>query len=116
MNHNFMKNLKTIQEFIKENTQEEVETYIMDLEYDDEKLELHKYEESPFKVQYYLDDKNGEPYIDLNTTLEDNMLLDAIWVKKGGDEEKIADLLDMFVKTDKVTKNGFDSFIMYDVK
>lgn len=111
-----MKNLKTLQEFIKENTQEEVETFIMDIEYDDEKLELHKYEQSPFKVLYYLVNEDGENYIDLNTTLEDNLLLDAIWVKVGGQEEEISDMVDMFEKTDKVTSNGFNKYVMYDIK
>jgi hypothetical protein len=111
-----MKNLKTLQEFIKENTQEEVETFIMDLEYDGEKLELHKYEQSPFKVLYYLVNEDGEDYIDLNTTLEDNLLLDAIWVKVGGQEEEISDMIDMLEKTDKVTSNGFNKYVMYDIK
>jgi len=108
-----MKNLKTLNEFIKENVQEE-NTFIKTIKHDGEELQLHKVADDPFKVQYYLEDEEG-PYIDINKILPDNMLLDAIWVEKGGEEEKIADGLDFLEKTEKTTKSGFSQFILYDI-
>lgn len=107
-----------MKDFIKEqNVQDsyEDETYVKTMKFNGEKLTLHKFSESPMKTLYYLDTLDGESYIDINTILPDNLLIDAIWVKVGGDEEKIADSLDIFKKTEKKTSSGYNKYVMYDI-
>lgn len=72
--------------------------------------------EEPFKDYIYAVDQYGDPYIDVSTILPDNKLLNAVWVKMGGEEEKIADKLSFLEKTKAQTKSGYDSFIMYNIK
>lgn len=70
----------------------------------------------PFKDYIYLEDENNNPYIDVNTILSDNGLLGAVWVKVGGKEEKIANNLDFLVRTDRTTKSGYNTYVMYNIK
>lgn len=121
MNNNKQQNsfIKTkMKDFIKEqNVQDsyEDETYIKTIKFDGEELTLHKVSDTPMKTLYYLDTLDGESYIDINTILPDNLLIDAVWVKVGGDEEKIADSLDIFKKTEKKTSSGYNKYVMYDI-
>jgi hypothetical protein len=72
--------------------------------------------EEPFKDYIYAADKYGDPYIDVSTILPDNKLVNAVWVKMGGKEEKIADKLSFLEKTKAQTQSGYDNFIMYNIK
>lgn len=117
-----MKNDKKTKNFIKTtfieflNEEKDVDnTYIKDVRYKDKNLKLHKVYNNPMKVLYWLETMQGESYIDINTILETNLLVDAIWVKIGGDEEKIADSLDFLEKTNKTTKSGYNSYVMYNI-
>ena len=92
------------------------ETYIKTIKYNGKKLTLHKVADTPLKTQFYLDTMSGETYIDINKILPDNLLMDAIWVEKGGTEEKIADTLDILSKTDRTTKSGYNTYILYNIK
>ena len=69
-----------------------------------------------FKPFIYIESLDGEPYIDINTILADNLLLGAVWVKQGGKEEKLADTLTKLLKkSNRSTKNGFNTYILYDI-
>lgn len=105
----------TITEFIKEQSDNTPDTFIKTITHDGEDLMLHKVSDNPMKVLYYLDTMDGESYIDINTILEDNLLIDAIWVKIGGEEEVIADNLDFLEKTNKKTSSGYNKYIMYNI-
>lgn len=104
-------------EFVNEsNNTETEEVFVTDITFEEENLKLFKYESSPFDVLFYLVDENGETYVDLNTTLETNKLLDAIWVKKGDIEEQIADLLpNLFKKTDREVEYNYNTYILYNL-
>lgn len=92
-------------------------TYIKTIKFNGKRLTLHKVADNPMKIQFYLDNINGEPYIDINKIIPTNMLIDAIWVKIGGEEEKIADMLnDILQKTKKTTNNGYNNYVMYKIK
>jgi fructose-1,6-bisphosphatase len=91
------------------------ETYIKTLNFNGEKLTLHKYAENPMKVIFYLDTMDGESYMDINTIIDTNLLVDAIWVKVGGDEEKIADSLDFLSKSKNTTASGYNKYVMYNI-
>ena len=112
-----MKHIKTFENYnnINENNENVDNTYIKTIEFNGEKLALHKYSDNPMSVLFYLDTMDGESYMDINTTIKTNMLIDAIWVKNGGDEEIIADGLDFLEKTDRTTKSGFNKYIMYNI-
>lgn len=69
-----------------------------------------------FNILIYLESINGEPYIDINQNIPGNMLLNAIWVKQGGEEEKIADkLIQILKKTSKTTQSGYNTYILYEI-
>ncbi len=114
----FIKNFKN---YIKENyaqmdedTNENILTKII---FDDENLFIKLISDGGFENFLYAETEDGESYLDISTNLEGNMLLNAIWVKKGGIEEKLADLLKDFLdKTSTLTKNGFNEYIKYDLK
>lgn len=107
--------IKMFEDFEQQEYQDE--TFVKTIDLEDEKLNLHKVAKNPMKVQFYLETIDGELYIDLNKILPDNMLIDAVWVKVGGEEERIADMLnDILSKTDKKTKSGFNTYVMYEIK
>jgi hypothetical protein len=106
--------IKTMAMFIKESAEVD-KTYIETIEFDDETLTIHKIADSPLKTQFYANTLEGESYIDISKILSDNMLIDAVWIEKGGDEERIADKIDCLSKTDKTTKAGFKTFIIYKI-
>ena len=86
------------------------------IKFNGRKLTLHRVADNPMKVQFYLDTVKGEPYIDINKIIPTNMLIDAVWVKVGGTEEKIADMLgDILQKTNKTTNSGYDNYVMYNI-
>lgn len=69
-----------------------------------------------FETLIYLDTIQGEQYIDLNTILPENKLLNAIWVKQGEIEEKIADhLIGIIHKTSRTTTSGYNTYILYEI-
>jgi len=104
--------LKSLLKTINESTDS---TYIDTINFNGEQLTLHKIADNPMKIQYYLETSDGEPYIDISTILPDNLLVDAVWVKAGGEEEQIADTLDFLEKTDRTTEGGFNTYILYNV-
>lgn len=68
-----------------------------------------------FENHIYLVDEFGDLYIDVNKEFSDNPLLNAVWVEQGGEEERIADRLNILNKTGNTTKSGFNTYIMYKV-
>lgn len=90
-------------------------TFIKQIKFNGRDLNLYKVSDNPMKVLFYLDTEAGEPYMDINTILPDNMLVDAIWVERDGKEEKVADKLDFLDKTDRTTKSGYNRYVMYMV-
>ena len=110
-----MKN-KYIKSFLESTQSDDIdETYIKTIEFEGEKLTLHKVADNPMKTQLYLDTLDGESYIDINKILPTNMLVDAVWVEVGGTEEKVADTLDILKKTSKTTSNGHSKYVMYNI-
>lgn len=106
-----------VDENITENQSNSDDTYVKKITIDDDELTLHKVDTNPMKVLFYLNDMEGDSYIDINTILPDNMLIDAVWVKIGGLEEEIADdISDVLTKTDRKTTSGYNQYIMYNIK
>lgn len=93
------------------------ENVITKINFDDEVLVIKLISDGGFENFLYADTEDGESYVDISTNIENNKLLNAIWVKKGEIEEKIADMLPDFLhKSNAITKNGFNQYIKYDLK
>ena len=90
-------------------------TYVKTIKFNGKKLTLHKFSDNPMKVLFYLNTMKGESYIDINTIISDNMLIGAIWVKIGGEEEKIANEIDILQKTNRTTVCGYNNYAMYSI-
>jgi len=103
-----------LREMVRSIIKEQMERPKQTLKYDGDDIEIY-YDDTPGKSYIYAMDAEGEPYIDVSTVLRDNPLVDAVWVKKGGEEEKIADKLKFIKKSKVMTKSGFATFIKYDV-
>lgn len=115
-NKKLKKHIKTLREFLNEQQNNVDETYIKTINFNGEKLTLHKIADDPMKVQFYLNTIEGEPYIDINKIIPTNLLIDAIWVKTGGVEEKVADMLgDILQKTNRTTSSGYNNYVMYNI-
>lgn len=102
---------KNVRSYLSENSNTAIDT----INHNGQNLTLHKIGDNPMKIQFHLEDENGEPYLDLSTILPDNLLDGAVWVKSGDIEEEIADTLDILSKTDRTTKGGYNTYIMYNI-
>lgn len=107
--------LNEFRDIIKQIVKEETEKPVQKIKVNGKSLSVYLINE-PFNTYLYLLDSNGEPYMDISTKIEDNPLDDAIWVKVGGKEEKIADNLKFLSKTNATTTSGFNSYRKYDIK
>lgn len=69
----------------------------------------------PFEAAVFVDEPTGQPYATVSTRIVQNPLLDAVWVKKGGIEEILADKIGFMVKTGVETIAGYNTYIKYDL-
>lgn len=112
-----MKHIKSRIDFINENfeggeTNEPV--LVKEIDLDGQKLFVYKYYVSPYETSFYVEDENGEPYIDINKNIQFKPVLNGIWVQQGGEEEKIANMLvDDMKKTITTTTSGYNTYTLY---
>lgn len=116
-----MRHLKTFKQLNESITADDIVTSeIARINVDGEDLMImlhHSPKDLFYNMMEAIDMEDGEVYTDISTTLPNNDLTSAIWVKQGGVEERIADALvdvDKLVKTSAITESGFNKYIKYD--